>query len=390
VPTIALLVVLPIGGAVFAAVNGALANRPPKLSRNGSVETRDLAASRRAPLTIARVLTSYSVTYRIERYDKTAVVVSTDVLDVRRPYDAHVAGSTPTTTTAAERVTRFGILGLATGTGARTLVNPPAPAGSDLRLEHVLTDAVKARALSIREQRKVLGRPCQVYRAGSTVAAGDLVALGAKPGEYSDFCVDRTGLLLEEVWFKDGRPLQRRIASRVRENPKLDDARFALPNEQAFPFDQGNGFMRDADPTSALAGPGWKLDNPPAGFTYRGRYAVQPPQLSPFARDPLTEPRPREQIAMVDVWERGPDILVLSQTIAADIAALPSTANNSIDVDLGAVGKGKAVLDLRSNDVRVELPQARFLRLYGTLARDDLVALARTLTPIQGTGIVFK
>ncbi|MDQ3107113.1 MAG: hypothetical protein M3Q68_04835, partial [Actinomycetota bacterium] len=58
-------------------------------------------------------------------------------------------------------------------------------------------------------------------------------------------------------------------------------------------------------------------------------------------------------------------------------------------VDLGGdLDDAVAVLDLRSNEVRAELAGSRFVRLAGTVPREALIALARTLRPVEGTGIV--
>jgi hypothetical protein len=92
---------------------------------------------------------------------------------------------------------------------------------------------------------------------------------------------------------------------------------------------------------------------------------------------------------MVDVWVRGHDVLAFSQTIAADISAIPSDAKTAQRFELGPVGTAATVLDLRANEVRVELPEARFLRIAGTLPRQELVDLAGSLRAEEGKGLVF-
>src|SRR4051794_12001996 len=239
VPTLLLFVVLPIGYAVYTGVSGGDDGaKRPKLSRAGSVEVPVAPKDRGRPLAFGTEPTSYEVTYRIERYDPDKIQVSQDHLSVRRPFDGRLVSSIDGKQTG-DRASRFGTLVLTTGEGPRTLVSPPAPATADLRLATALPDAVANNFVQVRERRRVLGQLCQVYRAGSTVVSGTLVPVNTTAGEHSDFCVDRQGLLLEEVWFKGGHPLQRRVATKRVVNPTLPDSRFHLGlDEQAITTDQ--------------------------------------------------------------------------------------------------------------------------------------------------------
>jgi hypothetical protein len=383
IPTVLLLVLLPVGGAIYSAWASARADKRPALSRAGSTSKGDAAR----PMAFADEPRSFVITYRVERYDPTKVQVSTDKAEIRRPYDARLTTTIDGKVTG-ERASRFGALVISTGDGPRSLVSPPAPATSDVRLSTALPDAVDRKLVEVREQREVIGRRCQVYRIGTTVVAGELAPIGSKAGEYADICVDAHGLLLEEVWVKDGLPLQRRVAASLKLDVDLPDDRFTLPGEQALTIEQGNGFLREIEPDSAFEGTVYRLSDPPAGFTFRGRYIVSPPKLSPF-QSPLESDSGVEQVSMVDVWDRGPDLVVLSQTIAAAAVALPDAATGAESVDL-PIGKAASILDLRSNEIRLALPEERFLRLTGTRPAADLVALVRTLRAETGTGLRFR
>lgn len=387
-PTLALFVVLPVGFAVFTAVRGGEGDDgPPSLSRDGSKlvddEPGDDWSFEDEPL-------AYELTYRIERYDPDRVQVSEDRVTIRRPFDGRVQ-SFVEGRQSGDRASRFGTLVLTTGEGPRALVAPPAPATGDLRLATALPDAVEEGWADLRERREVLGEECQVYRVGGGVSAGQLTPVGTTAGEHSDICVDAEGLLLEEVWFQSSKPLQRRVATRRVVDSKAGDDRFRLGSsaEEPFTTDQGNGFIRSVDPNSAFEGTVYRLTRVPEGATYAGRFVVQPPTLSPF-QSPLDTPTERrEQVTLVDVWERGPDVLVFSITIAADISAVPTDAKTAQRFELGPVGEAATVIDLRSNEVRVELPEARFLRIAGTFPRQELVDLAGSLRAEVGTGLVF-
>lgn len=384
IPTIVLFVALPVALALWNAFGPSDGDGAPKLSREGSTSL----GLQPAPLPITDEPTTYAITYELERYTPDTIQRSTDRIEVRRPFDSRIE-SFRDGRLISTRTSRFGSLVISTGAGPRSLVTPPAPASGDLRLADVLRDAVADGHLLVRERRRVLGQTCQVYRSGTSVSAGALVPAGSKGDEYADFCVDATGLVLEEVWMKDGRPLQRRIATSRHLEVALTDDRFALAGEQPVPYEDGNGFLRSLVPTSGFEGTIYRLTHPLEGFAYQGRALVQPPRLNPF-QDPVeAQERSREQVSIVDVWERGPDLLVFSQTIAADISAVPNDDQTAEVLDLGDIGVAATVLDLRSNEVRIELPEARFLRIAGTLPRATLIEIANSLRAEEGTGLQF-
>jgi hypothetical protein len=384
-PTLLLLVVLPVGVAVASAVSNAGEGGRPSLRRDGSKAISDedvapLAFSGGAPET-------YQLTYHVERYDPDRIQESTETITVRRPFDSRIV-TVIDGKEVGRRVSRFGALVLSTGQGPKALAAPPAPATGDLHLATSLPEAVQRGWAEVRERRKVAGETCQVYRVGSTVAAGELVPNGAKKGESADICVDRRGLLLEEVWSKANRPLQRRVVTKRKLDLALTDADFEVKGETVLSIDQGNGFVKRVDPTTSWEGTVYRLPDGPPGFTYEGRVVVQPPKLSPF-RNPLDDGPQTEQVSMVDTWSRGPDLVVFSQTIAASITAIPNDAKTARPLDLGPFGNAATVVDLRSNEVRIELPEDRFIRIAGSLTTKELVELAHGLRAEEGKGLVF-
>jgi hypothetical protein len=387
IPTVVVFVLVPLvgaGAAAWDAIRGDGGGRP-ELSREGSERT----AGAGAPLlSIERTPVSYRMTYSIELYRPDSVTVTREEIEVRRPFDARIVSFVGDKRTDV-RASRLGALVLTTGGGVRTLVSPPAPAASDIRVDAVIDEAVQMGTIEPREQRRVVDRDCQVYRAGGTILSGELVAIGTNDGEHADFCVDEAGLVLEEVWVQDGHAVRRRVATKVEEDVRFDDGRFSLADEEALTAEEGNGFIRSVDPASAFEGVVYRLPDAPEGFQFVGRYVVQPPKLSPLTRDPLAEEQPTgEQVSMVDVWTRGAQMLALYQTIAADVAAVPSRPRTYREVDV-PVGAALAVLDLRINEVRIELPEDRFIRLMGTLPTQTLVEIASGLRAEAGAGLRF-
>ena len=388
VPTLLLFVVLPIGLAVATALSqddgaGDLGPRP-KLSRAGSTIVDDRPS---VPLPFTDEPATYALTYRLERYDRTRVQVTEETMEVRRPFDARVT-TVVDGKVVATRASRFGTLVIGTGMGPRALVSPPAPATSDIRASAALAEAVGRGFVEVRERRRVLGRECQVYRSGSTITAGELVPIGSREGEHADDCFDARGLLLEEVWFKEGRPLQRRVVTARKVDIAFDDASFTLEGEQELSLDEGNGIFRAIDPASGYEGTTYRLAAGPPGFTYLGRFVVQPPNLKTF-RDPLREDdTSRQQVSVIDAWERGPDLVTLAQTIVADASVAPRGGPTARPVQVAEGGlRGEAVLDLRANEIRLTLPESRYLRLSGTLTSAQLLEIAGSLRAETGTGI---
>jgi hypothetical protein len=386
VPAVALFVVLPVGFAVWSAVGGSGGPERPKLSRAGSVLVSSVGE--RDPLGIEDAPQSVRITYSLELYQEEAVRKTVDVLELRRPFDSHLVSSAAGKQLTV-RVSRLGTLAFGSGGGPIAIAAAPTIGSADLRFDPVLGEAVAQDLVEVREQRRVAGRRCQVFRFGSTVSSGELRPVGSRDGEeHADVCVDADGLLLEEVWIKDGVPLQRRVATEVLVGVTLGDDRFRIANERELTTDEGNGFFREVEPTTRLQGVTYELPEAPAGFTFLGRYAVQTPRLSLEGANPLEPVKPREDVSQIDVWTNGPDLLVLSTSLGADLAALPEDAETARPVDLGGdLSDAVAVLDLRSNEVRAELEGGRFVRLAGTVPRDALVALASTLRPVEGTGV---
>lgn len=389
-----ILAVVILAASVALGIGLDRANRSdqpswPKLSRAGS---KKVGGSGGRALPFHAVPDRYDIIYRVELPGGNRIVVTTDRITVRRPFDSRVqslSGPPPGVTLAGDRASRFATLALGStdGSTAKVFAPPPGLAGSDLRPDAVLPEAVRKGTVEVRERRRVLGRDCQVYRTGTTIQDGRLVPAGTTAHEYADICVDRSGLLLEEVWVKDGHWIRRRVAAGLREPKRLDDSDFTLSDEEEVAFAGGNGFVKEVQPDTLPQGPGWSLDQPPAGFTLKGRFAVTPPDTRAF-QQPLDEPK-RVAVEVSDVWVRGSDVLVMEQGVATSERGVFTASSFSEDVDLGAIGRGEALLDFRGNEARTLFNSGRYVRLVGTMPLADMIKLARSLRPVQGTGVVF-
>jgi hypothetical protein len=81
-----------------------------------------------------------------------------------------------------------------------------------------------------------------------------------------------------------------------------------------------------------------------------------------------------------DVWQRGPDLLLLDQG-AQDTGAPPFDASTKVgSTSVPNVGAADLALDDHLAEVRFTRPDGGFARLAGTLPPQELVQLAATLT----------
>lgn len=374
-PTVLLFVVIPLAGAVAVAVGGS--------DDGDGASDGPVLLPRRTPL-------AYSVTYDVEDTTQERPTRTVEVLEVRRPFESRLSVRDASGRVLNERASRLGALATrgADGRWRELALGPALPTG-DLRPGPALEDALARGWIQARGRRELLGRRCQVFRAGGSVSAGTLHRLRPGGRDFADACIDGSGIVLEETWHIGGRRVQRRVATWVDDRATLESSSLAPPTEtERIGPDQGGGssvlVRRDGLP------PGFFLDlsRPPNGFRHEGRFAVVPPKVD-VGRNPLSPSNQAVSTAIADVWARGPDILVVEQgTVSDPNLALPEPTE-PVDVDLGTLGRGTGYIDLRTSEVRAPLPAGAFVRVYGTLSLRELTAVAKALQPrTDGTGLV--
>lgn len=314
---------------------------------------------------------AYAITYRVEELDHGDVRTTTAELLVERPFRSRLTifdgGDV-----VSDRAADFAYLGEDTS----ILAPPPQPAPGDIRGDLVFAgdDATGTR--------RVAGRTCWVHRLGAAITEGVVT-----PGDTTDVCVDGDGLVLEEVVTDGDRVTRRWVATDVDTSPVIDDGDFRVDGATPVPVDDGGGSVREIEPTSRSVGQFWEVPDPPPGFTHRGRYAVVPPQA---ARTDDSETRAQVVAGVVDVWVRGIDLLLVDQ--GGTLGRVPpfgATPNSDL-VDLGALAETAEVfVTPTGSEIRVLIPPGRYVRLAGTFAADDLVAIARSLQEVEGDGLVY-
>ena len=385
--------------------------------RRGSTEVGGAA-----PIEISNEPDGYRIVYRVHEQ---GLPLSSEVVEVVRPFDAEIRGYTGTRgdgSLTSHNVTTLGRLssgididhdhdddvpddhshdddepddhthplrqqGDAPASPAQqrtVLAIGPTLAGPDYRLAPVLEEALGRGLLERREQREVLGRRCQVYRFGTSVVGGVLRPPGDPADEYADACFDAEGLLLEEWWVVKGDPIRQRLAIDVDTQAPADVASGLADEETSIPVDRGGGSFQEMQPDSSPPGPFFVAPAPPDGFEHVGRFTVIPPQAEAF-----TSPERRSYIitSTADVWRRGIDVVVLDQggTLGRVKPFEPEPAG--VPIELGALGTGEAIVGLGGSEVRVVREPGDYIRVYGTLPTAELAAFAVTLVETQGTEI---
>lgn len=349
-----------------------------KIGRGGSD-----AVSTTGAIAIGEPLATYSITYRVEERDGDDINVSTSELTSARPFRSRSATKVGKEV-ASTRVADFGYLGQQAGTAEPVVYTAaPAPAPGDVR-----TDLLFAGDRGD-EVRRVLGRECQVHHLGAPVLSGIVVPLDASEGITADICVDADGLILEELTFDaDHVATSRWIATTVEESPSTSDEEFRFEGVTPTAAKEGGGSLQAVEPTSAPPGPFWQLDELPAGFTHMGRYAIVPPQE---AR--VDDPASRSMViaGVSDVFVRGIDMVVVEQGgTLGQIPPFGSTPNSEV-IDLGELARSAEwFLTVTGAEVHALIPPGRYVKVLGTLPSDEIIALAKSLHPIEGQGLVYR
>lgn len=349
-----------------------------ELDRGGSEEVAG------APdVEVTGSLASYRIVYRVEDVGQ-EIGYRTDVVSVRRPWESRLesrTGRPPGDDELSTQVAAFGQrINQAPGQDPAVIELGPVLPASDLRLEHVLGPAVAAGRLERREVREVLGRRCQVYRAGDYLSAA--VITPPTPELYADSCIDAAGLLLEEVLFSEGEAIARRVAVEVDDSPSLADDLFPT-GEPSVEASKGGGSMQRLVDGTSTPGTFYVADAIPEGFVAMGRWSVVPPQAENFGEDLTREGFRRAQVA--DVYERGTDVLILEQGATLQGAPPFEIDPTNPTIDLGALGTGEVRFSALGNQVRALLPGGRFVQATGPRPPEELAAVLRSLRATEGT-----
>jgi hypothetical protein len=317
----------------------------------------------------------YRIVYRVT----VGAEETTETLSVRRPFQSRLevrGGRSPRGALRTVRVGRFGVIETTSpATDAVRLTVPPSLAPGDLRLLPAIATALAEGAVVARGTRRVSGRSCDAFTLGGPVSAGLLTPVGSNAGERAEICVDGRGLLLAESWTKDGTLLRERRAIEV--SALAPRTSFRIPGAHR-PAHGADGSITRVTDASRLPLGSYELPGPPlAGFTRLGRWTSISPRVGDRA-NPLDLDVGR-QAALHELWVRGIDILDVEQgSLLGDGGPLPSHPHGRA-ADLGGLGTGDAINDLRLAEARANVPGFGYVRVAGTLPLADVIAVAQRL-----------
>lgn len=368
----AVAAVVAVGGAVaWSRAHGGDAD-----PRAGS----HLLEEQPALFDVAEPPDAYRIDYRVESSGSGEVVVTSDRLLVRRPFEARLetySAPEPEGSPSSVQVESFGSLRADGEDSAPVVVAvPPGSPGSDPRVAVALPDALDEGRFALGERREVLGRTCQVVRTATILAVGDLAPPAA--ADHADTCIDADGLVLEEVLVADGAVLLRRVAIDLELDPDLDDGIFDA-GEQTIPVDSGGGFVAETEPDSRQPGRFFR-SRPPAGFERLGRYVVIPPQQENFT-DPLR--RGNRLTYLSDVFVDGASVVVLDQ--GGTFGGVdPFPDRQGVEVDVAGLGTGLLSFGRGGPTVLVPQDGGKFLRARGTVVPAVLIELLEGLEEVEG------
>jgi hypothetical protein len=322
---------------------------------------------------------AYRIVYEVVTPDST----SQEERIVHRPFDAHVIERDADGDVTAERWSALGRLVTRSQGGEAVAIDTAiAPAASDVRPDLFTEPLEAAGKLKAGEAGRVSGRACRRAKEVGKVATAPDPSEGTQTGSLRvviDRCVDALGLVLEERWTTPGG--ERVLTKRAVALDLGDDVPpVAVPDASKLPAEQGNGAVRElAADTRPPFAEAWSLPAP-AGFTFVGRYAVQPARLTSSGAG---VPGEADVALYTDVWERDGNLLLLDQGASRSGRPPFDPASAIGHVDLPGLGRAELAVDLRLAEVRLSRSGGGFVRLAGTLAPDDLAELAGTLQ-LQG------
>jgi hypothetical protein len=335
---------------------------------------------------ISTVPTAYNVVYRFDSYGSSGTNTTTEEFTVQRPFNGKVvakSGAPPGTDRQWQATSNFGLYESTTAQNSSQVQHAaPQPALGDFRLDATLSDLVSTGTFAARERRTVLGRECQVYRTGQPLESFSTQPASAT--DYTDVCIDSSGLMLEEVSVQAGKLAERVIATSVDDHSTPADGTFTISGTPATIANGGSEFT--AIDANAAPAPGyWVLGTIPDGYQHQGRYLLRVQANSPASSAPTTTTTtvagaaPVTADGWVDVYVNGDKTIIIQQgPTAAEPQNAPTTGAS---VQIGSLGSAQATTELTANLLIAHpaTPGAWFVSVTGTVPMATLQQIAGTM-----------
>jgi hypothetical protein len=293
---------------------------------------------------------------------------------VRRPFEDHAifyAGKTVSGTPEFEAIDTLE-LSLTSSAGGEPEVQQGLPTAgkTDVRLDVTLDDLVKNEYFVAREQRRVIGRNCTVFRTGRTVESNTVAKATAT--DFVDVCIDESGLMLEEMAVNNGRVSLRIIAKEIALEPDLADDVFTIDLPPLGTAD-GAPVLEVVDRATIPNANLLQLSTVPAGFEHTGRYVLK---QAPPAEAAATGVAPTSD-TYVDVYVNDTLAIVVHQGPTAHEPQIDTTDAQTINI--GLLGEAKLLPGVSGNSVIVNPTGLWFIHINATITMAEIQALAGQL-----------
>jgi hypothetical protein len=381
--------------------------------------TAPLAADQSGALTFDAPPAAYRIVYRAVDYTTDGVATTTtEELTVQRPFRSlHVVkdGAPPggdVQTTAIHDLATFSQLSATTTTVPATTVPAstaategpdestttsstvpavPTPevyqytpqlANGDVRLDVTLPDLVQGGYFEQLERRTVLDRDCQVYRTGQAVENAGI----SKPSKvaYAQACIDRAGLVLEEVVVENGKVVRHITATAVDTSITPADDTFAITGEPEG-IEQGALKVTALDPDAPPAPTYWVLGSVPAGFEHVGRYELLAAQLDQSGNATTNaDGTTATTTGYADVYRSGPQAILVVQG-PSSLQSLQISVDGPT-VRIGGLGTGQVATDTTGSRLIAAPanPGDWIVRIDATETVEQVTALAKGMHSVEG------
>lgn len=311
----------------------------------------------------------YRVVYEVDDLSGDEPRTSTEVLEVRKPYDSRVEiyeGSVTDGRVSGGQVTNR-LFQWTLGEGGDPsfgIARPPGPPERDLS-QRPLEDAVDAGLAEKGEERTLRGTRCQTYvwrrPYPNRVEPGD-------DRELVEACVTSDGILIEETWRLGGQAVRVTRATEIEPQLELSDERFLIGREPS--GDETSRFFSERLRVNDEQDPPGNFLRPrlPRGFTIDRTTIVteQPAQGIPGS------------IIYFESYVDGPELAFVEQGTSF---AGPPWGTEGVEVELGEVGPGLVVFFADHVEVRIS-GGGDFVRVWAR-SRSRAVELAESLAPVD-------
>lgn len=298
--------------------------------------------------------TTYRITFAVVEND----LARTETWTVRRPYESFVDSTRDGARISGNITALDNLYFYFTDRKGWVGIQPERHrAGYDSRFEGAVPVMIELGLVEELGASTEAGRRCTEYRTGKPIGGTEV---GPPTAEESvDFCIDGDGLLLREVWSRNGHVVTERRAAAVEVGLEVPDSTFT-PDAIAESAEDFDAVVRtqvrplDDEGRAAL---GTDVEAP-SGWTEDGG----------VIRTGTTSSGASNSTEIVRFYRRGPDLVEVIEYFVDTAATLDDPAGAYLELDGWA--EAWFVPGFRTNSLRLRLDESHFVEIDATLPQD--------------------